>query len=466
MDLDRSVLNDQCTQIRQTLKEWEKSFALAHDGRKAGRDDIKADALIAAKYKEYNKTRDLLSGKAESQTISKPSGKRKSTDDVCRTPSKRRTPPPSSPQKPTDAAATPTFATPSSNRTIASPFHRPTMIGPTPQKDGQVLGLFDLLPVETPSKRQPLGVIHGNVLMTPSKNHEDTAGVSSAEKTKFSRTPISIGKRFLLDSFVTPQKRRKIAEEGTPSSTAKRIAAPAFLRRDTAPLAALLEEAESPEQVRPRKKRGLVRSLSSMIQGMRKLEEEKYDEDEEALREMEEEAAGIVPAIKPAKPAKVLVEDSQAAMALGPDGAGLSDEEDLGEEGKQQPTRVWKKKGLKRQTKRTNMRPVQMQARPTLSENVGDEADFADEATVAETQASKDPATNSDNDADTDAEPHGDDSDASEPSAREKKKKVAKLKEADAKPTKEKKPRKISATAHANYRALKIKNKNSKGKSN
>lgn len=27
--------------LRQVLKEWEKSFAAAHNGRKAGRDDIK-----------------------------------------------------------------------------------------------------------------------------------------------------------------------------------------------------------------------------------------------------------------------------------------------------------------------------------------------------------------------------------------------------------------------------------------
>jgi len=354
------------------------------------------------------------------------------------------------------------------------------MIGPTPQKNGHVLGLFDLLPAETPSKRQPLGVIHGNILVTPSKHHEDTAGDSSAEKTKFSRTPISTGKRFLLDSFVTPQKRRKIAEEGTPSSIARRITAPAFIRRDSNRLAVLLEEAESPEQVRPRRKRGLVRSLSSMIQGMRKQEEEKYDEDEEALREMEEEAAGMAPTVKPAKPAKILVEDSQAAMALGPDGASLSDEEDLGAEGKQQPTRVWKKKGLKRQTKRTNskllspgklmlsltthpVRPVQMKAPPMASETVDDEAD---EATVIETQVMGEPAADFHTKGDVDAEFQAAESDASELSVRERKRKDEKAKKADDKSAKQKKPRKISATSHANYRALKIKNKNSKGKGN
>jgi hypothetical protein len=32
--------------LRTELKQWEKAFALANDGRKAGRDDIKQDVQI------------------------------------------------------------------------------------------------------------------------------------------------------------------------------------------------------------------------------------------------------------------------------------------------------------------------------------------------------------------------------------------------------------------------------------
>jgi hypothetical protein len=44
--MDNSTLETQCNALRFELKAWEKTFALQHDGRKAGRDDIKANATI------------------------------------------------------------------------------------------------------------------------------------------------------------------------------------------------------------------------------------------------------------------------------------------------------------------------------------------------------------------------------------------------------------------------------------
>ena len=38
--------NDQISTLRQELKAWEKEFVAANGGRKAGRDDIKKDAVI------------------------------------------------------------------------------------------------------------------------------------------------------------------------------------------------------------------------------------------------------------------------------------------------------------------------------------------------------------------------------------------------------------------------------------
>ena len=35
-----------CTVLRNDLKAWEKEFAAQHNGKKAGREDIKADAVI------------------------------------------------------------------------------------------------------------------------------------------------------------------------------------------------------------------------------------------------------------------------------------------------------------------------------------------------------------------------------------------------------------------------------------
>lgn len=39
-------LEQRCNALRNDLKAWEKQFAAQHNGRKAGREDIKADAVI------------------------------------------------------------------------------------------------------------------------------------------------------------------------------------------------------------------------------------------------------------------------------------------------------------------------------------------------------------------------------------------------------------------------------------
>lgn len=105
-----------------------------------------------------------------------------------------------------------------------------------------------------------------------------------------------------------------------------------------------------------------------MIAEMRAQEEERMDEGMELLREVEEEDEDGVGHVRENKsrPA-LLVRDSQVINAfggeedehrLGPDGAQEEDTDDaagLAKEGLGPggvPLRVWKKKGLKRQTKR------------------------------------------------------------------------------------------------------------------
>ena len=39
-------LEQRCNALRNDLKAWEKQFAAQHNGKKAGREDIKADAVI------------------------------------------------------------------------------------------------------------------------------------------------------------------------------------------------------------------------------------------------------------------------------------------------------------------------------------------------------------------------------------------------------------------------------------
>lgn len=192
------------------------------------------------------------------------------------------------------------------------------------------------------------------MLQTPSRKTQDAASEASLEsRARGERTPQSAGKRFMLNQFVTPQKR-KVEEQDTPSSTLRGLATPAFLRRGNA-LGAIDEADETTPRPAPWKRRGLGRSLSAMIQAMKKDEDDKLDEEADIMREMEMEEAGISLPLKKPRVPQTQVEDSQAPMPLGPD-RGLDSEEDedeepeLGPDGK--PRRVWKKKGLKRQTRR------------------------------------------------------------------------------------------------------------------
>jgi 26S proteasome regulatory subunit N12 len=232
----------------------------------------------------------------------------------------------------------------------------PAFIGPTPQRDGIVLGLFDSITEGTPSKRRIIfGEIEPNLFQTPTKQDRDAASeASSASRIRGERTPLSVTKRNLFDQFVTP-KKRKAGEDGTPTSTLKGLATPAFLRRDNV-LDSIDETDEATPRPAPWKKRGMVRSLSAMIQNMRKEEDDRLDEEADIMRELEMEEEGMRAPPKP-RVSQVQVMDSQVEMPLGPDRGSESEEEDeeeeqLGPDGK--PRRVWKKKGLKRQTRRTN----------------------------------------------------------------------------------------------------------------
>jgi hypothetical protein len=349
-------------------------------------------------------------------------------------------------------------------------------LGPTPQKDGEVLGIFDTLPAGTPSKDSvlPHAETEFTVSATPSKN------VRSSSDTKLSRTPQSSGKRFYLGAFVgTPLKRKREDEDCTPSTAKRLFATPSFLRRNV-PLARIDEDAnEGASTAPPFKKRGLVRSLSSIIQGLRKQEEERMDDEWEILREIEEDESGDA---DKSSPPKVLVEDSQAAeMPLGPDQVPDLSEDDAKDldpgslDANGNPRKVWKKKGQKRQTKRVKMRPVQHKAKKAAAAEPAEEERNENEA-VEETQdlLEKGPAFEEESydQKSEDANDNDNESDfgreTAKPKGAQKSKKPAKRKGAGSKidegndDKKDRKSKKAAPGAHANFRKLKIKNKNSK----
>lgn len=328
-------------------------------------------------------------------------------------------------------------------------------LGPTPQRDGAVLGIFDVIQDGTPSKdegrqEESAPMIGG----TPSKSKP-----SSSNENGLSRTPQSSGKRFFLGAFArTPMKRKSDEDIYTPSTAKHQFATPAFLRRSNT-LPTLFEEThDDVTSAPPFKKRGLVRSLSTIIQGLKKQEEQRMDDDWDIMNEMEADERGED--ARPAPP-KVLVEDSQAVeMPLGPDqGVGSDEDEGEGDPGaldaNGKPRKVWKKKGLKRQTRRTNMKPVLHKPKKAVEfDGPGSETDDDDAVEGTQVVATK----RSKKSGDEGEEEQRYDSLQGQ---------TIKAKPSSAKITKEatqKRKKKIGPQDHANFRRLNIKNKNSKAK--
>ena len=214
---------------------------------------------------------------------------------------------------------------------------------------------------------------------------------------------------------------------------------PEFLRRDSRRGFSKGDDAEwSPMKARlPLKFAG--RGLSALVKGLRDMEDEKLDEEMDLLREMETGENMSERGRKQKDHGTMLVGDSQLELPLGADGEGAASAEEGGK-----PAKVWKKKGQKRTTRKSTMRPSNAKWKPEAAW-LGGEHDMA----VEETQLVQRPDAG-------DGEEGGENGmvtgDGVGPDAG---KDGGKVKRA---------VKKIKATAHANFRALKIRNKNSKGK--
>lgn len=262
------------------------------------------------------------------------------------------------------------YESPSTIRNLFTP-SRKTAIGPTPQRDGQVIGIFDLLEEGgTPSKGSvtPSTRLQNSINSTPRKSVGEVYGTP-----RHTRTPGSIGKR-VIDKFATPLTTLHPNKQtaNTPLSVSKlHFSTPSFLKRDSQrPQPSLNKDDEFPElspQPAHVPRKPLVRGLSSILAGLRKIEEEAADDDLEALRVMENDLASDsnLPAnakITPPKEA-VVVQESQPRLPLGGfDDEAMFDSEPeemknpiLGRDG--QPLKIYKKKGQKRTTRRVNLKP-------------------------------------------------------------------------------------------------------------
>lgn len=238
-----------------------------------------------------------------------------------------------------------------------------------------------------------------------------------------------------------------------------------------------------------------------MIQNMRKQEEGRLDEEQDIMDEIEAEARGES---APSRTLREAFVADAAEMPLGPDQGPQESEEEGNDPGaldaNGNPRKVWKKKGLKRQTRRSNMRPVLHKPRRE-AEEVGiadaDSEDEGREGVVQETQrAELRPRGNKkqmvtegeglDGEGSDGEEEEGSDyaneelptgaelaahvvkgkaanSKATEPAAKKKGKGEDRKEKSETKDgTVKKAARKVSAQAHQNFRRLKIRQKNPK----
>ena len=410
----RSKLTSECHELRAQLKEWERAFAETN-GRKPGKEDINKNPDIAARYKTYNRTKDVLDGKKDfaSFQMRSPSVRQKSSTSLRRSEQ--------------DHGQTPTkilFSTPRKGRqslpevhpSILDPYDSPaasvsphpyafkSAIGPTPQRDGKLLGLFDFLSNSgsTPStrKRKADALDEGqrgmHVAQTPSRKpmngdrdlleHLD----ESFEGRRHSRTPTSDGKKFLLSQFLatpstmrlaaiteedsfeaidkmgldqTPLRSKVLGQAGLNAHADSALeTTPAYLRRATSFNQRLLIACGSnPERTGPNDNLAIVsptagrkgptmrafkgRALSEIARGLRQVD---------ALRELE------------GNEINALVGDSQV-MTDAP-------------AGEQETTRNWRKRGQKRTTRRVTMRPATVHRKPRKAELGEGERSASDES--------------------------------------------------------------------------------------
>lgn len=326
---------------------------------------------------------------------------------------------------------------------------------------------------------------------------EDEEG--EEESPRPGRTPASSGKKWMLSAlFATPTTLRYSAmvedqsrfdgSQANPEGTVNDVTGsetPSFLRRSHSARYATAHSANtgglSPIAVR-KPPQFIGKGLSAIVQGLRDMEDERLEDELDVLREIEAEQAALN--------ANVEVDDSQAPAG------------NIG--------RPWKKKGQKRTTRRVRMKPViskpasmpQGSRSDDESEHQGDEG-VEELAAVPETQqpqprtldaAFEDQDENFDgeddqvsfhtvSEADLDSDPdYGEDTRpvTKSKSFSEKMKEAIGVVQPQPQPverpakatqpvvkedeTKKVRARKVNPQAHANYRSLKIRNKNSKGR--
>src|ERR1700748_651234 len=72
----RQSLQSQADSLRVALKDYERTFAAEHSGRKPSRDEIKRNKIVAGKYQQYQIVRDVLVGRRGLEALETPKRQR------------------------------------------------------------------------------------------------------------------------------------------------------------------------------------------------------------------------------------------------------------------------------------------------------------------------------------------------------------------------------------------------------
>ncbi|KAK4462555.1 putative DNA replication regulator sld-2 [Cladorrhinum samala] len=518
-DHTKAEYEAQSLQVRAELKKWESDWAAAHNGSKPGRNDIKHNPDIAHKYKQYNRLRDIISGKIPPPTAAPklPPTTPSKRSKTFQTPRKAHSHQAAEAKTPGTAR---TAATPSTSRKLFSPA-LPTSIGPTPQKDGHVLGLFDLLG-KTPSKPTETAGL------TPSKRRAsevDSLTTPSAKRTHLLPERATPLKESVFGSVNTPLHERpdhNLPNKTPSTSRSAKFSTPAFLRRSNLPPVDEQDENGNWKVGPLRLPRKFLSSkgpkgLSQIVTSLRTIVDEAYEDEEDVLRELEsgapaptahsaiknpnssgnDDGTATQAAESRAQPNNNKSKEKPALLSAFDDPSLYDSDSDVKTEGIGRdgfPLRVYKKKGQKRTTRKVNIKPTRTK-RPAGTANPDNDAAYSDseDEIVKETQyqhnnnqespeaadllrSSSEFDNDDDDDGDEDEAGASEFEELSKVSSKKKEKKSKKNIAAEKKTagTKEnrgdekegvlkKTVRKIKATAHANFKSLKLRNTGAKG---
>ncbi|KAL9044801.1 MAG: hypothetical protein Q9214_002090 [Letrouitia sp. 1 TL-2023] len=362
-------------------------------------------------------------------------------------------------------------------------------IGPTPQKNGRVLGLFDLLSPSsikrTPSKKPVLQQVDPNIITTPSKrpNPEQSGiNVESSPALKDQKSPLNASKR-CLSSFLTPSVSRSsifdendVSKGSVPDLQLERT--PVFLQRHNQ-LALHGQQCTDEDDKWPpiaflTGSKPAGRGLSTLVKGLRDMEDRYLDEEMELQREIENEldSQSVGHFTTPI----TIVKDSQVAeMPLGPDGGAesdVADDDDVEIQGKDFNDRLLtaRKRGQKRKTKKVVMKPCNVKWKPEPEWKAVQGEDKQGTADTVETQVDEvalrrcytgNVANLEPDDRDSCHEQHGH---GHENLCHEQLDLSDKRANLERKSAGTKRKKKVSSTAYANFRALKIRKRPANGR--